>query len=47
MKSLSKVLVPLVLVVLFGKIIPLLIVAGLLIGLVVIIDTAVKEGKEF
>ena len=45
MKSLSRILVPLILVVLFGKLIPLLIAGLIPVILVIIVQAAIKEGR--
>jgi len=45
MKSASRIIVPLILVIIFGKFIPLILTALIPIVLVAIIQTAIKEGK--
>lgn len=46
MKSASSVLVPLILVILFGKLIPLIALTLILVGLVIILQAAIKEGRQ-
>ena len=45
MKSASRIIVPLILVIIFGKFVPLILTALIPIVLVAIIQTAIKEGK--
>ena len=45
MKSASRIIVPLILVIIFGKFIPLILAALIPAALVIIVNTAIKEGK--
>ena len=45
MKSASRIIVPLILVIIFGKFIPLILAGMIPVGLALIIGAAVKEGR--
>ena len=45
MKSASRIIVPLVLVIIFGKFIPLILAGIIPVILVIIVQAAIKEGR--
>lgn len=47
MKSASRIIVPLILVILFGKFIPLILAGLIPVVAVLIIQAAIREGKSF